>query len=169
MVLPLIQMETTSPLPGKNSIASQGGLTPPKLYQLGPDFQNRSRKTRKRRQVRISCIFVAHYFCARVKSQIVAIKYSNINIYKYKHINIYKYSHINIYKYKHISMCLYKRSLMYPHRWKMTVTPLQWKMRVTLPVEIILLTPPRELCKVILVYPRSGNKEKTNGKYLSRA
>ena len=153
MVLPLIQMETTSPLPGKNSIASQGGLTPPKLYQLGPDFQNRSRKTRKRRQVRISCIFVAHYFCARVKSQIVAIKYSNINIYKYKHI----------------SMCLYKRSLMYPHRWKMTVTPLQWKMRVTLPVEIILLTPPRELCKVILVYPRSGNKEKTNGKYLSRA
>ena len=46
--------------------------------------------------------------------------------------------------------------------------PHQWKMRVTPPVEIILLTPPRELCKVILVYPRSGNKEKTNGKYLSR-
>ena len=90
MVLPLIQMETTSRLTGKNPKASQGGLTPPKLYQLGPDFQNRSRKTRKRRQVRISCIFVAHYFCARVKSQIVTIKHSNI------------------------SMCLYKRSLMYP-------------------------------------------------------
>jgi hypothetical protein len=71
MVLPLIQMETTSRSTGKNSKASQGGLTPPKLYQLGPDFQNRSRKTRKRRQVRISCIFVAHYFSARVKSQIV--------------------------------------------------------------------------------------------------
>jgi hypothetical protein len=72
MVLPLIQMEKTSRSTGKNSKASQGGLTSPKLYQLGPDFQNCGRKTRKRRQVRISCIFVAHYFCARVKSQIVS-------------------------------------------------------------------------------------------------
>ena len=35
--------------------ASQGGLTPPKLYDSGLDFPNRGRKTRKRRQVRISC------------------------------------------------------------------------------------------------------------------
>jgi len=45
-------------MPRGKSIASHGGLTSPKLYQLGPDFQNRSRKTRKRRQVRISCINV---------------------------------------------------------------------------------------------------------------
>ena len=118
MVLSLIQMETISRLTGKIHKTSQGGLTPPKLYDSGLDFPNRGRKTRKRRQVRISCIFVAHHFCARVKSQIVTIKYSNI------------------------SMCLYKRSLMYPLQWKMTPPvendrdPLQWKM--TPPVEIIL-------------------------------
>ena len=55
-----------------NPKASQGGLTPPKLSDSGLDFPNRGRKTRKRRQVRISCIFVAHHFCARVKSQIVS-------------------------------------------------------------------------------------------------
>ena len=58
MVLPLIQMETTSRLTGKIHKASQGGLTPPTLYDSGLDFPNRGRKTRKRRQVRISCINV---------------------------------------------------------------------------------------------------------------
>ena len=72
MVLPLIQMETTSRSTGKIHKTSQGGLTPPKLYDSGLDFPNRGRKTRKRRQVRISCIFVAHHFCARVKSRIVS-------------------------------------------------------------------------------------------------
>ncbi len=116
--MPLIQMETISRSTGKIHKTSQGGLTPPALYDSGLDFPNRGRKTRKRRQVRISCIFVAHHFCARVKSRIVTVKYSNI------------------------SMCLYKRSLMYPHRWKMTVTPLQWKM-----------TPPMENES----HPTSGN------------
>ena len=92
---------------------------------------------------------------------------SYISISIYKHINIYKYKHINIYKYKNISICSCD-----PLRWKMTppvendrdplrwkLRPHQWKMRVTPPVEIILLTPPWELCTVILDYPRSGNKE----------
>ena len=148
-------------MPRAKSKASQGGLTPPKLSDLGLDFPNRGRKTRKRRQVRISCIFVAHHFCARVKSRIVSssvyhripsytliayccipsytIAYHRIllhtiayccipsytiayyRIRSYISISIYK--HINIYKYSNISMCLYKRSLMYPHRWKMTVPP----------------------------------------------
>ena len=130
MVLSLTQMETTSRLTGKIHKASQGGLTSPKLYDSGLDFPNRGRKTRKRRQVRISCIFVAHHFCARVKSQNVTIKYSNISISIYKHINIYKYSHINIFKYKHISICSCD-----PHQWKMTPPvendrdPLRWKLR----------------------------------------
>ena len=141
MALPLIQMETISRLTGKIHKTSQGGLTPPKLYDSGLDFPNRGRKTRKRRQVRISCIFVAHYFCARVKSRIVSssvyrciplyplvayrcmpsytIAYHRIQSY----ISISIYKHINIYKYSHISMCLYKRSLMYPLQWKMTVPP----------------------------------------------
>ena len=42
------------------SRASQGGLTPPTLYDSGLDFPNRGRKTRKRRQVRISCINVTN-------------------------------------------------------------------------------------------------------------
>ena len=59
--------------PRKNNLkTSQGGLTSPKLSDSGLDFSNRGRKTRKRRQVRISCIFVAHHFCARVKSRIVS-------------------------------------------------------------------------------------------------
>ena len=121
--------------------ASQGGLTSPKLSDSGLDFPNRGRKTRKRRQVRISCIFVAHHFCARVKSQIVSssvyhripsytlIAYRCIPSYTIayyriqSYISISIYKHINIYKYSNISMCLYKRSLMYPHRWKMTVPP----------------------------------------------
>ena len=41
-----------------NPKTSQGGLTSPKLSDLGLDFPNRGRKTRKRRQVRISCINV---------------------------------------------------------------------------------------------------------------
>ena len=65
-------METISRLTGKIHKASQGGLTSPKLSDSGLDFPNRGRKTRKRRQVRISCIFVAHHFCARVKSRIVS-------------------------------------------------------------------------------------------------
>ena len=89
---------------------------------------------------------------------------SYISISIYKHINIYKYSNISIFKYKHISICSCD-----PHRWKMTPTvendPHRWKMTPT--VEIILLTLPTELCTVILSYPRSGNKEKHNGKYLS--
>ena len=96
MVLPLIQMETISHSIGKFHLASKGGLTPPTLYDSGLDFRIAVAKNTEGRQVRISCIFVAHYFCARVKSQIVAIKYSNI------------------------SMCLYKRSLIYPLQWKMT-------------------------------------------------
>ena len=43
-----------------NPKASQGGLTPPTLYDSGLDFPNRGRKTRKRRQVRISCINVTN-------------------------------------------------------------------------------------------------------------
>ena len=131
-------------MPRAKSKASQGGLTSPKLYDSGLDFPNRGRKTRKRRQVRISCIFVAHHFCARVKSRIVSssvyhripsytliayccipsytIAYhriqSYISISTYKHINIYKYSNISIFKYKHISICSCT-----PHRWKMTVPP----------------------------------------------
>ena len=128
-------------MPRNKSKASQGGLTPPKLYDSGLDFPNRGRKTRKRRQVRISCIFVAHHFCARVKSRIVSssvyrciplyplvayrcmplhtIAYHRIQSY----ISIFIYKHINVYKYSNISICLYKRSLMYPLQWKMTVPP----------------------------------------------
>jgi hypothetical protein len=120
-------------MPRAKSKASQGGLTPPKLYDSGLDFPNRGRKTRKRRQVRISCIFVAHYFCARVKSRIVTssvyhripsytliayccipsytIAYhrirSYISISIYKHINISIYKHINISIYKHINIYKY--------------------------------------------------------------
>jgi len=60
MGLPLIQMETISRLTGKIPKASQGGLTSPKLSDSGLDFPNRGRKTRKRRQVRISCKNVTH-------------------------------------------------------------------------------------------------------------
>ena len=128
-------------MPRNKSKASQGGLTSPKLSDLGLDFPNRGRKTRKRRQVRISCIFVAHHFCARVKSRIVSsLVYRCIPLHPLvayrcmllhtivcrcirSYISISIYKHINIYKYSNISMCLYKRSLMYPHRWKMTVPP----------------------------------------------
>ena len=58
MGLPSIQMETISRLTGKIHKTSQGGLTSPTLYDSGLDFPNRGRKTRKRRQVRISCINV---------------------------------------------------------------------------------------------------------------
>jgi hypothetical protein len=121
-------------MPRNKSKTSQGGLTSPTLYDSGLDFPNRGRKTRKRRQVRISCIFVAHYFCARVKSRIVTssvyhripsytliayccipsytIAYhrirSYISISIYKHINISIYKHINIYKYSNISIFIYK-------------------------------------------------------------
>ena len=72
MVLPLIQMETTSRSTGKIHKASQGGLTPPKLYDSGADFRIEFAENTEGRQVRISCIFVAHHFCARVKSRIVS-------------------------------------------------------------------------------------------------
>ena len=53
-------METISRSTGKFPKASQGGLTSPKLSDSGLDFPNRGRKTRKRRQVRISCKNVTH-------------------------------------------------------------------------------------------------------------
>ena len=143
MVLPLIQMETTSRSTGKNSKASQGGLTPPKLYQLGLDFPNRGRKTRKRRQVRISCIFVAHYFSARVKSQIVTgWVYHCIPLYtvashciSWLHTVAYRCIPSYTVAYHRIpSYTVVYRRIPYPHRWKMTVPP---------PRE--LCTPPREL------------------------
>jgi len=128
------------------SKASQGGLTSPTLYDSGLDFSNRGRKTRKRRQVRISCIFVAHYFCARVKSQIVTnsvyhripsytlIAYRCIPSYTLAYrripshtiVYICKYSYISIFTYKHILIFEYKNMWIYectPHRWKMTVPP----------------------------------------------
>ena len=141
MVLPLIQMETISRLTGKIHKASQGGLTSPTLYDSGADFRIEFAENTEGRQVRISCIFVAHHFCARVKSRIVSssvyhripsytlIAYCCIPSYTIayyriqSYISISTYKHINIYKYSNISMCLYKRSLMYPHRWKMTVPP----------------------------------------------
>ena len=135
MVLPLIQMVTISRLTGKNSKASQWGLTTPTLHESGLDFSNRGRKTRKRRQVRISCIFVAHYFCARVKSRIVTnsvyhciplyplVAYHRIPSYTpayhriplhtiayrciQSYISISTYKNINIYKYSNINICGY--------------------------------------------------------------
>ena len=60
MVLPLIQMETISRLTGKIHKASQGGLTPPKLYDSGLDFRIAVAKNTEGRQVRISCINVTN-------------------------------------------------------------------------------------------------------------
>ena len=54
------------------SKASQGGLTSPTLYDSGLDFPNRGRKTRKRRQVRISCINVTYSL-----SSVVIISHTN--------------------------------------------------------------------------------------------
>ena len=72
MGLPLIQMETTSRSTGKIHKASQGGLTSPTLYDSGADFRIEFAENTEGRQVRISCIFVAHHFCAKVKSRIVS-------------------------------------------------------------------------------------------------
>ena len=136
-------METTSRLTGKIHKASQGGLTPPKLYDSGADFRIEFAENTEGRQVRISCIFVAHHFCARVKSRIVSSSvYHCIPLYTFV-----AYHRIPSYT------IVYHR-IPYPLQWKMTLpvendrTPLQWKM--TPPVEIILLTLPWELCKVIL-------------------
>ena len=124
------------------SKASQGGLTPPKLYDSGADFRIEFAENTEGRQVRISCIFVAHHFCARVKSRIVSssvyrciplytfvayhripshtIAYHRIPSYTIayhriqSYISISIYKHINIYKYSNINICLYKRSLMHP-------------------------------------------------------
>ena len=119
-------------MPRGKSKASQGGLTSPKLYDSGADFRIEFAENTEGRQVRISCIFVAHHFCARVKSRIVSsLVYRCIPLHPlvaYRcmplhtivcrciryYISISIYKHINIYKYSNISMCLYKRSLMYP-------------------------------------------------------
>ena len=60
-------METTSRSTGNNPKTSQGGLTSPKLYDSGLDFRIAVAKNTEGRQVRISCINVAHNFSHRVK------------------------------------------------------------------------------------------------------
>ena len=157
-----------------NPKTSQGGLTSPKLSDLGLDFPNRGRKTRKRRQVRISCInvtdrlssvvFISHpnqlhkcHTSRFVESQVwqkcFTESVAEMSLWQECHTS--RFVGCQVAKMSLLQKChtwvrigpITPESHLRPPQWKSGIKPLQWKSS---PLRGNLgLTPPVEICKVI--------------------
>jgi hypothetical protein len=134
-------------LPRKNNPkASQGGLTSPKLSDSGLDFPNRGRKTRKRRQVRISCKNVTHGL-----SSVVFMSHPN----QLPICHTSRFVGCQVAKMSLLQKChtwvrigpIAPESHLRPPQWKSGIKPPQWKSS---PLRGNLgLTPPVKIYKVI--------------------
>lgn len=133
MVLSWMMMAENAHSTGKNTTASQGGLTSPKLSDSGLDFRIAVAKNGRGRHVRISCIFVTPSFFGGVKCCINVCANQLHKCHCGQNIT-------SSGNYVTLPKCHSCTNTTDPLQWKMTPPvendrePLQWKM-----------TPPREL------------------------